>query len=1235
MLSTLYMNVYHEILINETGVMRGNTPILEGLRVGDNIYYYTGFTGRTVTSTPRRGLDFTLLAYSIINGLRRTFCGYDPEYPSHWNDKCKCIDSIYNGIKHKLEVKPRSLKELLVHIVLQLIDLGLIKPIPSTGISKDTITPKHFITKNTGISSIKDDVGLYSLAVAHTLSSFFNADCPNYNKWTINDVLEAEEEILKNIGISDIAGDSSVELQFYYKTTHGELFRTLANASSLPGYIANFEARVLPFLVEPPPPRADSSTISRKPIEELKGSLTAFFDSYEIENAEDIADAIIKGLKQVGYTHLNPYQLKYLKLAFEEGLDNTLIILTSPTGSGKTLVFTLIAIAAAIAGKLTGNPQRTVITYPRKSLAREQLERLIELVYYINKELLNLSSKTGLQIKVRIAIRDGDSLTTNDIGKVLPLRGVFVRDPNGNKLAVCHGVNRGDMNYFVELRDDNCESQPVEPVDWISDVKETVAVSHINSFDILITNNSMLSKLSFDLFSHSHWLSWFGKLKLLVIDEAHVFMDPAEMQKIFLTITRLIWSLSRSGSRYETIEEYVRNTELSVILSSATLTESELFRAEDGKRIYSQNIVGILRSPVCRNDTYVHIPGEIREFAKKLLSKGFYNALKSNIIYRDYYKEVICSEPRKDVNYLKGLLKLNIYAVTFPSPERSSWTSLAESMVAVLHWINSLRKITGLEKAVSVVFIDNKESQKHIMKVFARRQIIEAADHADRVLMSVLYPYDATGRERKGYKVIWKELTAVPGRTLFESAWDIGRGALFFSTFHGMGLYHSLSALKNMTKIRVTNNNIVMRNVFVKSFSYITDFIKGLTEYAEIFQRHQGTSKPVKAIDSALNKGNIPIGFMVHNADIDERDRAESYIRDGVPYLIMTTSTLEVGIDIPYAVVVLQYASSPTTAELIQRFGRSGRGPESLYVTTGVLVLRNTGEDIHYLDDGNAVDYVFGLKFPALPEVETDLNALVRNVISIIINAGLGTSFMNTTKEMIENYLKFLGIKDETILQEAADLADQAIIFIRQIRSSLNNFTNLSCRKAVKNFLEKRSNLHDVYTLYLEGNLSILRNDTDRRVYNMIKDFVNLSETLYASQSKHNLSIAIYILERLTIILRELRQYLRNSESGDKQIVIEKFFHAANEMSKSLREMIIKSIYSRLESSDLSMDARKQLISSFIHRISEPGVLDELGNVSEDYRLLKYLRHSELKESSSFPFDEFLNLASPAKHKEV
>ena len=1234
MLSTIYMNIYHEILINETGVMRGNTPVLEGLRVGDNIYYYTGFTGRTVTSTPRRGLDFTLLAYSIINGLRRTFCGYDPEYPSHWNDKCKCIDKIFDGINHKLKVKPRSLKELLVHIVLQLIDLGLIKPIPSTGISKDTITPKHFITENNVISSIKDDVSLYSLGVAHTLSSFFNADCPRYGKLTINDILEAEEEVLKKLEILDIASDSSSELQFYYKTTHGELFRTLANASSLPGYIANFEARVLPFLVEPPPPRADSSTISREPIEKLKGSLTAFFDSYKIKNAEDIADAIIKGLKQVGYTHLNPYQFKYLKLAFEEGLDNTLIILTSPTGSGKTLVFTLIAIAAAIAGKLTGNPQKSIITYPRKSLAREQLERLVELVYYINKELLSLSGKIGSQLKIRIAIRDGNSLTTNNIGKVLPLRGVFVKDQNGNKLAVCHGVSHGNMDYFVELREGNCDNRVVEQVDWISDVKETVHVSHIHSIDILITNNSMLSKLSFDLFSYSHWLSWFKQLKLIVIDEAHVFMDPAEMQKMFLTITRLVWSLSRSGSTYETIEEYIRSTGLSVLLSSATLTESELFHAEDGKRIYSQNIVGVLRSPICRNDTHIQIPGEIKEFTAKLLSRGFYNALKSNIIYRDYYKEVICNGSRKDVNQLKGLLKLNIYAVTFPSPERSSWTSLAESMVSVLHWIHSLRKITGLERPVGVVFTDNKESQKHIMKVFARRQIIEAADHADRVLMSVLYPHDVTGRERKGYKLIWKELTALPGRTFFESAWDIGRGAPFFSTFHGLGLYHSRSVLNSMKNIRVFNDSNLMRNAFENSFSDITDFIKGLTDYAKIFLNQRGTSEPAKAINVALNRGNTPVGFVVHNADIKDRDKVESYIRNGIPYLVMTTSTLEVGIDIPHAMIVLQYASSPTTAELIQRFGRSGRGPESLYVTTGVLVLRNTGEDVHYLDDGNAVDYVFGLKFPALPEIETDLNALVRNVISIIINSEVGASFMNT-KEMSENYLKFLGIKDGITLQEAADLADQAAIFIRQIKSSLHSSAILSCKDAVDNLMRKKSDLLDLYKLYLERNTSILRSDIDRRIYNMIKDLVKLIGKIYTSQSEHNLSTAIYLLEELTSVLRKLRQYLRNTESSDKQRVIEKFFLSANEMSKSLREMIIKCIYSRLRSSNLSTDTQKQLISSFIHRVSEPGILDELGNISENYRLLKYSGLDNWKEINPLPFDGFLNLALPAKHKEV
>ena len=90
------ISIYHEILQNEIAIMRGNYPLLLGVRSRNAIYYVTSFPQFTSTSNPRRALDFATLSYAVVNGLRRYVCGYDADKPHAWDRKhaCTCIEKI-------------------------------------------------------------------------------------------------------------------------------------------------------------------------------------------------------------------------------------------------------------------------------------------------------------------------------------------------------------------------------------------------------------------------------------------------------------------------------------------------------------------------------------------------------------------------------------------------------------------------------------------------------------------------------------------------------------------------------------------------------------------------------------------------------------------------------------------------------------------------------------------------------------------------------------------------------------------------------------------------------------------------------------------------------------------------------------------------------------------------------------------------------------------------------------
>lgn len=1253
----LVLSIYHEILQNEIAIMRGNYPIFSGIRLENAVYYTTPFPQFTSTNNPRRALDFAILSYAIINGLRRYLCGYDLTRPYTWEERniCICMKKILKETERIVDRKLSSLTELLSELILKLIDLGLIKPIPETAIDPDNLRPLEYIINNTNnLLTNKDipvvvnnDVDFVSLAVAKTLIEFFDIKCEKQGQiWSINDVLIAENIVLDRMGLNNIG------VNIYYKTLHGELLRAAANAASLPGHLANFEARVLPFIAEPPPPTTNLDEIGID-VDKLEKPLEEFLKRIKIDRRDiimNVVGGIIEGLKKAGFTKLNPYQYNYLYKLLKSGPGGSLAILSSPTGSGKTLVFTIYIVALTLAAKLKGKKPLSMIIYPRKTLARDQLARLINIFYHINKSL----KQKGLDVVLTVAIRDGDSMEKSNLGTLRPLREVTI-NIGGNQFLVCHGFTN-DEKYVVSLCNSNCNIC-VESLEWVYDIKERIRignrytnVSGLKEVDVVITNSAMFTKMSIDLYKPggSSRREWIERLRLLVLDEAHVYLDPEELEKLLFALMRILMYVKtdNNGTTVKKVSDLVRTNTLDVIVSSATITESNLFSIISKEKVYtldSKNVLGISRIPSCLKNNE-EIPKEVLYFAERLLGSPLFNEFKNKLIYMDYYHEIICSSgriPQKDK--LKGTIKLNIYGVTFPLPSKNSWTSLAETMISIIHWINELRR-RGLKRALALIFIDNKDSQRNIARVFAQRQILEALDHIDRILLTPIDKYAhsrllsmSSSAKREGYKRITQELIARGQKriiSLYEAIWDIGNiGTYSFANFHNLSFYQDTKLIRELIDKVLPKNESRLSNLMrnIASLKPLIDFSDNVIEYGNIFLNKRGQRNPLAAVMEAMNN-NIPIIYVVHNADLDKdtRMRLEEILKDGKPYIVLTTSTLEVGIDIPSVVLVVQYAATTGTAELTQRIGRSGRNADSLFVSTGLLVLRNNGADVHYINEDNVIDYVFNLTLPPLPDYLNDAQAIGRNILSVLryIEGNI-----NDIEDLLKQFLEFIEA-EKTVSKKVEIILDSISWYIvnynREISSlvnnrytSLNNLSNnirqqansiklLLNNKSVRNIIPSSVSVTSYnYILDVTRRIPI---DKDRSwsivlLRNML-EFYEILKGVYLNKCTR-MNIGCKYLEKLISDLEKL------NENTFKILVINQV--------KEIGE-VLGNRYNNIY---------KEVVEANYGRLIYPGLIGNLGRLEERYIELKFLDNPNRPKINKLEnYVEFIRRVAPVKHRE-
>jgi hypothetical protein len=104
-----------------------------------------------------------------------------------------------------------------------------------------------------------------------------------------------------------------------------------------------------------------------------------------------------------------------------------------------------------------------------------------------------------------------------------------------------------------------------------------------------------------------------------------------------------------------------------------------------------------------------------------------------------------------------------------------------------------------------------------------------------------------------------------------------------------------------------------------------------------------------------------------HHAELEKtvRQKIENVLSSNDNWnLVIATSTLELGVNIPGVAVVLQYGAPPSGESFVQRVGRSGRDEWSFRTAFGAVFARNVGRDVMLIDEMEAIRDLYNLTRP-------------------------------------------------------------------------------------------------------------------------------------------------------------------------------------------------------------------------------------------------------------------------------
>lgn len=214
------------------------------------------------------------------------------------------------------------------------------------------------------------------------------------------------------------------------------------------------------------------------------------------------APEIHKILEFPSYSRYQVYGWRFVYDALE---NNTSVIITAPTGSGKTEVFVPPLVYKIIENLKKKEDYMALIVYPRISLLRDQASRIFKYVYKAQQTFNCQHITIGLQFG-GIATQIDNTLNSSSIfnNRIFQMFNCPICNVGNLKFE-----KRGRRGHFLECT--NCNAE------WrVSLAKDEHVKQKVN---ILITTFESLDRL----FLHPKFTELFSRLNSIFVDEVHLF----------------------------------------------------------------------------------------------------------------------------------------------------------------------------------------------------------------------------------------------------------------------------------------------------------------------------------------------------------------------------------------------------------------------------------------------------------------------------------------------------------------------------------------------------------------------------------------------------------------------------------------------------------------------------------------------------------------------------------------
>jgi hypothetical protein len=403
-----------------------------------------------------------------------------------------------------------------------------------------------------------------------------------------------------------------------------------------------------------------------------------------------------------------------------------------------------------------------------------------------------------------------------------------------------------------------------------------------------------------------------------------------------------------------------------------------------------------------------------------------------------------------------------------------------------------------------------------------------------------------------------------------------------------------------------------------------------------------------------------------HHADLKKevRQEIEDILSKDNWNLVIATSTLELGVDIPGVAVVLQYGAPPSGESFVQRVGRSGRNERSFRTAFGAVFARNVGKDIMLIDEMEAIRSLYNLSRPSYsPEPDTETLARYMALIyfdgaifdsdrAIIKTIGAKHSIDDPIVQTLFQALLKLYFDDDKKISETLDIFKNIVEnserykqIIDQILSSeeINKpggimptmplFANEKSSKIVENLAVIEAKLTDVKHDLEEIGLGQKYGKVVEELYNRVYSLRRNTERSFAKGgrfiSKYLHEYAAHIYNGLRNIDRDFRDFKEKivneinkiidvNKSSDLKDSLDKAMDLKDSLDKAMS--IIEKTEQIILSTIIAFD--EICLSSWLHKGKHTTLYDDIMTLLLGMPMPHPVSYSEPGNGCSFIFDE-------------